>query len=219
MRNLQKTVIGSKRRTTDLINIADLLRYKDLFVQLTVRDIKIRYKQTLIGVAWVIFQPLLSMIIFTVIFGVLLKLPSGSLPYPLFVLTGLVFWNFFAISLTSASGSLAGNESLVKKVYFPRIIVPLSTLATNLFDFIISIFFLVLLIIIYRVTPNPFIFLVLPLSLILVLMTCLGLGLFLAALNVKYRDVRQILPFFIQILIFLTPVFYPVGLEIGRAHV
>lgn len=208
----KEIIITPNRKTFDLINFAELLRYKDLFLQLTVRDIKIRYKQTLLGVAWVIFQPVLSAAIFTIIFGIIIKLPSDGLPYPVFVFLGLSFWNFFATSISSTSGSLAGNESLIKKVYFPRAIVPISTIATNLIDLGISTAFLVLIILLYRINPHPAIFIAYPLSIVLILVTCTGLGLFLSALNVKYRDVRQILPFFIQILIFVTPVIYPVSI-------
>jgi lipopolysaccharide transport system permease protein len=190
----------------------EILSYKDLFRELVVKDIKMRHKQTAMGVVWVIFQPLLSMVIFTFIFGVIIKIPSDNLPYPLFVFLGLIFWNFFSTSVTAASGSLVGNESLIKKVYFPRLIVPLTAIATNLLDFLISTVFLVLLCIIYGIAPHPAIILFYPVLTFIVLVMCVGLGFFLSALNVRYRDVRQILPFFIQILIFLTPVFYSTGL-------
>lgn len=192
--------------------MSELLKYKDLFRELVVKDIKMRHKQTVLGVVWVIFQPLLSMAIFTFIFGVIIKIPSDNLPYPLFVFLGLIFWNFFSTSITAASGSLAGNESLIKKVYFPRMIIPLTTIATNLLDFLISTLFLVVLCFIYKIVPHPAIILFFPVLTIIVGLTSVGLGFFLSALNVRYRDVRQILPFFIQILIFLTPVFYSTGL-------
>lgn len=211
MGSIRETVIAPKR-ISDFINFAQVLRYKDLFVQLTLRDIKIRHKQTLLGVAWVIFQPFLSALIFTILFGIIIKIPSEGLPYPLFVFIGLTFWNFFATSLTSASGSLTGSESLVKKVYFPREILPLSTIATNLFDFVLSVVLLSAMAAFYRVSPHPAIFILFPLSVILVLAASVGSGLFLAASNVKYRDVRVVLPFFIQILIFVTPVFYPISI-------
>lgn len=207
------TLIIQPRKTfNDVVNLRALWRHRDLFLVLSLRDIKIRHKQTLLGVAWVIFQPLMSTAVFTILFGILIKLPSGQLPYPLFVFVGLTFWNFFSLSLTSTSGSLAGSESLIRKVYFPRIIVPISTIFTNLVDFFISIGFLILMLIFYKILPHPLTLLAFPYAIFLVTSTCLGVGLFLSALNVKYRDVRQILPFFIQILIFLTPVVYPVGI-------
>lgn len=201
-------IINSKNKITSLFNVSELFNYKDLFLELVLKDIKMRHKQTILGVAWVIFQPLLSTIIFTFIFGVIIKINSGALPYPLFVFIGLNYWNFFSSCITSASGSLLGNEALIKKVYFPRIIVPLSSIATNFFDFIISTLFLLILCAFYKVVPSIYLLIYFPILTILILMTTIGLGLFLAALNVRYRDVRQILPFFIQILIFLTPVFY-----------
>lgn len=168
-----------------------------------------RHKQTVFGVLWVVFQPLLSAIIFTFIFTNFIKIPYDTMPYPVFVFIGLNFWNFFSNALTSASGSLVGNESLIKKVYFPRLILPLSSITTNLFDFAISTIFLLVLSIYYSVVPSLLLMLFLPIILIVLLIYLVGLTLFLSALNVRYRDVRQILPFFIQILIFLTPVFYP----------
>lgn len=203
-------IISTNDKPRGFINIYEIFKYKDLFYELILRDIKIRHKQTVLGVVWVIFQPLLSSIIFTLIFGLILKIPSNQLPYPLFVFVGLNFWNFFSTSIISASGSLAGNEALIKKVYFPRVLIPLASVATNLFDFFISTIFLVVLILIYDVTIKLWTILLFFLLTILVLVTVIGIGLTLSALNVRYRDVRQILPFFIQILIFLTPVFYPV---------
>lgn len=204
-----KTVlIDSRNDLTNIFSISEIFQYKDLFWELVIKDIKMRHKQTALGVLWVIFQPLLSTVIFTFIFGVIMKVPSDNLPYPLFVFIGLNYWNLFSSGLTSSSGSLSGNESLIKKVYFPRIIVPLASIATNFFDFLISTTFLFVLCLIYGVFPRPIVLILMPLLTLLVLITTIGLGFFLSALNVKYRDVRQILPFFIQILIFLTPVFY-----------
>lgn len=202
--------INSRGSVFELFNLGELIKYKDLFVEFVSRDIKMRHKQTILGAAWVVFQPIVSTVIFTVIFGLILKVPSNNLPYPIFVFVALNFWNFFSSSITAASGSLIGNESLIKKVYFPRIIIPIAAIATNLFDFVISSFFLFLILFAYKIIPSISVFLILPLLVLLVLISCLGIGLFLSALNVRYRDVKQILPFFIQILIFLTPVFYPV---------
>lgn len=202
--------IVPQKSTFDQINIKEIFAYKDLFYELVLRDIKIRHKQTLLGVAWVIFQPLVSSVIFTIIFGLILKIPSNQLPYPLFVFIGLNFWNFFSTSVTTTSGSLAGNEALIKKVYFPRVLIPLASIATNFFDFMISTIFLVILILIYGVQLDFYALIFYILATMLVLITIIGIGLILSALNVRYRDVRQILPFFIQMLIFLTPVFYPV---------
>jgi lipopolysaccharide transport system permease protein len=192
-----------------------LLNYKDLFLELTLRDLKVRYKQTVLGVVWVILQPLLPTLIFTILFGIILKLPSDDMPYPLFVFVGLTFWNFFSTSVVSSSGSLTGNEALIKKVFFPRILLPLSLIATNLIDFCISVLFMVVLMVYYKFFPHPLIFVALPLTIILMLLITSGLSFYLSALNVKYRDVKQVIPPIIQILIFLTPVIYPVSLISG----
>lgn len=207
---METLTIDSKSGIKEVLNIKNIISYRDLLVELVMRDIKMRHKQTILGVAWVIFQPLLSTIIFTIIFGSLFKTIPNGLPYPLFIFIGFNFWNFFANSLTVASGSLVGNEALIKKIYFPRIIIPIATIGTNLFDLLISTLFLVLLVFLFEINPNPLVYVFFPIAVILILMTNVGLGLFLAALNVRYRDVKQVLPFFIQILIFLTPVFYPV---------
>lgn len=210
MNNNRITRISSEENISNFVDLAEIFKYKDLFVEFVSRDIKMRHKQTILGVLWVVFQPIASTIIFTIIFGLILKVPSNNLPYPIFVFVALNFWNFFSSSVTAASGSLTGNESLIKKVYFPRIIIPIASIATNLFDFLISTIFLFLLLFAYKITPSIFVFITIPFLVLLVLVTCIGIGLFLSALNVRFRDVKQILPFFIQILIFLTPVFYPV---------
>lgn len=203
-------VIKSSKSISDILRPSEIYKYKDLLVELTSKDIKMRHKQTILGVAWVLFQPLISVLIFTLIFGVIIKLPTDKIPYPLFVFIGFNFWNLFSNTITSVSGSLAGNESLIKKVYFPRVIIPLSTIATNLFDFTISSAFLLIMIAYFGLPLSFTFFIYFFTSVVIVFLTCTGLGLFLASLNLRYRDVRQILPFFIQILIFLTPVFYPV---------
>src|SRR3990167_11180725 len=199
-------------KTNFYLNLKELWDYRELFYIFAWRDIKVRYKQTFLGVAWVVFQPLASMVVFTVFFGNFAKIPSGNLPYPLFVLCGLVFWTFFSNTLSSASSSLVSNENIIKKVYFPKVILPLSTIITGSVDLGINIILLFLVGLYFRFIPS---FLVLPIILvgyIISFLTASGLGLFFSALNVKYRDVRYIIPFFIQLLIFLTPVIYPISM-------
>lgn len=203
------TIIGPASSSWKFTDIFSIWNNKDLFLEFVIRDIKMRHKQTLLGVLWVVLQPVMSTIIFTVIFSFVLKIPSNSLPYPVFVLVGLNFWILFSSSVTAASNSLVMNESLIKKVYFPRIIIPLSVIAVNLFDFLISTIFLAVVLFIYKISPDPLTILVFPLLATLVAVSCMGIGLLLSSLNVRYRDIGQILPFFIQILIFLTPVFFP----------
>lgn len=192
-----------------LFNFRELWHYRELLYVFTWRDLKVRYKQTLLGMTWVLFQPMVTTAIFSIFFGKLAKLPSDNLPYPLFVYIGLAIWTFFSNALNNASMSLISYEAMIKKVYFPRIIIPLSTILTALVDFGVTMFFLCLLIIYFGVVPNWINFIFLPLILIILLMTTSGLSLFTSAFNVKYRDVRYILPFFIQIGLFVSPVIYP----------
>lgn len=165
-----------------------------------------------IGSLWAIFQPFITMVVFTIFFGSLLKVPSDGVPYPIFVYTGLLFWQFFSSALSDTSNVLIANQSIITKVYFPRLLLPLSSVATKFIDFAIAAVILVGMMIYYGYTPNLLGLLVLPLLLLITFMASVGLGLFLASINVKYRDVRYALPFFIQILMFLTPVIYPAGI-------
>ena len=173
-------------------------RYRELLYFLVWRDVKVRYKQTALGVAWVLLQPLISMLVYSGIFGVLLSVPTGGIPYPLFVLSGLLPWQYFAGSLTKSSNSLIDNTNLITKIYFPRLVVPLSAVLSGLVDFGISAVALGILMAYYHVTPTMAI-LLLPFFLFLAIMTALGFGLWLSALNVRYRDVKQLMPFIVQI--------------------
>lgn len=195
-----------------LFDFNELWHYRELFYIFAWRDIKVRYKQTILGAGWALFQPLFSMFIFTIFFGNFAKIPSGGLPYPLFVLTGLVFWTYFSGILSAASSALVANEGIVKKVYFPRELLPLSTIGTSFLDFLIAFTLLLIVSFYFKFVPNLLILVILPLGLIVGALGAGGLGLFLAAFNVKYRDVRYALPFFIQMLIFLTPVIYPTSI-------
>ncbi len=187
----------------------DLWRYRELFVFLTWRDLLVRYKQTAIGVAWALVQPFLTMVVFTV-FGYWLNLPTDGVPRPILVFTALLPWQFFSASLSAASGSLVSNAHLISKVYFPRLIVPLSAVATSLVDFLISALFLGLLMAIYRVAPSgKLVFL--PAFVLLAFAAALGAGLWLTALNVKYRDFRFLLPFIVQLGLYLSPVAFTSG--------
>jgi lipopolysaccharide transport system permease protein len=195
-----------------LLDIRELWRCRELFVILAWRDIKIRYKQTVIGIAWVLFQPLVNMAIFSYFFGKVANIPSGNLPYPLFVLCGLVFWTFFANAINNASNSLIVNEDIIKKVYFPKIVSPLASVLTAILDFSINLPLLFAAIVIFGKTPSLSALFIIPLAIIITIITVSGIGTFCAAINVKYRDVRIILPFFMQILLFVTPVIYPTSM-------
>lgn len=185
---------------------ADLWRYRELFLILAWRDVSVRYKQTIIGVIWAVLRPFLTMVVFTVIFGKLARLPSdGTTPYALMVFAGMLPWYLFSSSMTDASNSIVGNSGLISKVYFPRLIIPASTLVTALIDFIISFAILVGLMVWYRFVPNWQI-LFLPLFIVLALLASLGPGLWITALNVKYRDFRYVIPFIMQFGLYVSPV-------------
>src|SRR3989344_3160470 len=173
-------------KTNFYLNLNELWHYRELFFIFAWRDIKIRYKQTFLGIAWVIFQPLVSMVVFTVFFGNFAKIPSGNLPYPLFVLCGLVFWTFFSNTLSSASSSLVSNENIIKKVYFPKVILPLSTVVTGSVDLFISLILLFIVGLYFKFIPPPATVIVILLGYSISFMTASGLGLFFSAVNVKY---------------------------------
>lgn len=205
-------IIIKPKNSNLFLDIPEIIRYHELLYIFAWRDIKVRYKQTILGVLWAILQPLLTMVVFTIFFGNLAKIPSGGLPYSLFVLCGLVFWIFFSNSLTHASNSMVENENIIKKIYFPRIILPLSSVVTSGIDFVINFFILIIFATALGFAPNPWLILAVFLGVIMIAFTAGGMGLFLSSFNVKYRDVRYILPFFIQILMFLTPVIYSINI-------
>jgi lipopolysaccharide transport system permease protein len=183
----------------------DIWHYRELFYLLAWRDILVRYKQTVIGIAWSLIRPLLTMVVFTVIFGKLAKLPSEGVPYPVLVFAALLPWQFFANSFSESSNSLISNANLLSKIYFPRIILPTSTVIVSLVDFFISFVFLVALMVWYQFLPDWRV-ITLPFFLILASLAAFGFGLWIAALNVKYRDFRYIVPFFIQFGLYISPV-------------
>jgi lipopolysaccharide transport system permease protein len=186
----------------------DLWHYRELFYVLAWRDISVRYKQTALGVIWAILQPLLTTVIFTVIFGKLAKIPAPGLPYPLLVMAGTLPWQFFASSLTSASQSLVANTNLISKVYFPRMIVPASAVITAFVDFLITFTLLIILMAWFHFLPT-WRFVALPLLVVMAFMATLGPGLLLTALNVRFRDFRYIVPVLVQIGSYIAPVGFP----------
>lgn len=194
------------------LELKEIFRYRELLTTFVWRDIKVRYKQTVMGVAWAIFQPFATMIIFSVFFGGLAKVPSGDIPYPIFVYSGLIFWNYFSAALTNASNCLIENENIVKKIYFPRLILPLASVSTPVVDFMCAWIILILMMIYFSYQSGLENTLLMFPLLLLALVTAFGLGLIFASVNSKYRDVRYILPFFIQLLLFVTPVIFPTTL-------
>ncbi|MCM3904105.1 MAG: ABC transporter permease [Pyrinomonadaceae bacterium] len=190
------------------LDLRELWAYRELLYFLTWRDIKIRYKQTLLGATWAIIQPLFAMLLFTLLFGRLARIPSDNIPYPLFAYAGLLPWTFFANAVTNSGNSLVGSTSLITKVYFPRMIIPAAAVAAGLLDFAIAFLLLIPLVIYYGVAPS-WSLLLLPLFIVLVTLLALGVGMWASALNVRYRDVRYALPFAIQLWLFASPVIYP----------
>jgi len=192
------------------IQLKELWEFRELLYFLAWRDIKVRYKQTFIGIIWAVLQPFLTMIVFTFFFNKVIGVSSGNVPYPIFAFTGLVFWNYFSSALSDTSNSLITNQSIITKVFFPRIIIPISTTIVPIIDFFFAFFFLLILLPIFHVSLSILgILSVIP-ALFITMVTVIGLGNFLAILNVKYRDIRYALPFFIQLLLFVTPVIYSV---------
>ncbi len=183
----------------------DLWRYRELFYFLAWRDILVRYKQTAIGVAWALLRPFLTMVVFTVVFGRIAKLPANGVPYPILVFAAMLPWQFFSTSLSEASNSLVGNANLISKVYFPRLIIPAGAVITSLVDFFISFVLLAALMVWYRFVPDWRI-VALPLFTLVAFLAALGPGLYLTALNVKYRDFRYVIPFIVQFGLFISPV-------------
>ena len=193
------------------IDFAELWRYRELLYFLVWRNVKIRYKQTVLGASWAVIQPLFTMLVFSLFFGRLAKMPSDGLPYPIFSYAALVPWTFFATGLAGSSGSLVASANLIKRVYFPRLVIPISSVLSGLIDFAIAFFVLLLLMLYFDIRPTANV-VWLPLLLLLGLMTALGVGLWLSAMNVRFRDVRHTLPFLTQFWLFATPIAYPSSL-------
>ena len=199
------------------INWSELWRFRDLFLVLAWRDISVRYKQTVLGVAWAVIQPVITMIIFTFIFNRMANIQSGDgTPYPIFLYTGQLLWQYFSGTLTNASNAMVANASLVQKVYFPRLILPITAATTGLIDFAIASLILAAMMIYYGIMPGLAGLLALPVLVLTAVLCSMGVGLFMASLNVKYRDVRYALPFAINIVMYVTPVIYPVAMLNGH---
>lgn len=193
------------------LRLDDLWAYRELLYFLVWRDVKVRYKQTVLGAAWAIIQPFFTMVVFSIFFGLLARIPSDGLPYPVFAYAGLLPWQLFAHAMTESGSSLVANASLITKVFFPRLIIPVAPVVAGLVDFAIAFVVLVAMMLFYGITPGWAV-LTLPFFLVLALATAAGVGVWLSALNVRYRDVRYVLPFLVQFWLFATPVAYPASL-------
>jgi lipopolysaccharide transport system permease protein len=199
------------RRGWMALDLGELWAYRDLVYFFIWRDIKVRYKQTVIGAAWAILQPTLTMLVFSLFFGKLAKIPSQGLPYPIFYYTALLPWMYFATAMQSATNIVVENQRVITKIYFPRVVLPISSVMAGLVDFAISFAVLLLLMAYYRMAPTGAVIL-LPAFTLLAVLTALGVGLWLSALNAMYRDVRYVVPFLVQFWMFASPVAYPSSL-------
>ncbi|MCK6581384.1 MAG: ABC transporter permease [Anaerolineae bacterium] len=193
------------------LKLREIWQYRELLYFLTWRDIKVRYKQTVLGAAWAIIQPFMTMVVFTLFFGGLGQIPSDGIPYPIFSYAALVPWTFFASGLTMSSNSLVGSSNLIKKVYFPRLVIPIATVFSGVVDFVLAFVVLILMMLYFGIVPTVNV-IFLPLFLLLAFITSLGVGLWLSAMNVQFRDVRYTVPFLTQFWMFITPIAYPSSL-------
>ena len=193
------------------LQLSEIWDFRELLWFLALRDIQLRYKQTVLGVSWAIIQPFFTMVVFSIFFGRLANVPSNGLPYPVFVFCALLPWQLFASSLGNAAGSVVSNQALITKVYFPRVIIPMASILYALVDFAIALIILILMMVYYKITPGPEAVL-LPLFGLFTSTAALAVGLWLSALNVQYRDIRHVLPFITQLWLFITPVVYPTSI-------
>jgi len=207
----KSVVIIEPSKTWVPLKLRDLWEYRELLFFLTWRDVKVRYKQTLLGAAWAILQPLLTMLIFTLLFGRLAGIQTGGIPYPLFAFGGLLIWTFFSNSITNSGNSLVGSSNLITKIYFPRMIIPMAAVGAGMVDFILAFLIQIVLMAYYRIQVTWAIVMIPPLAFVAALLA-VGVGMWLSALNVKYRDIRYALPFLVQIWMFASPIIYPASL-------
>ena len=207
----EPTVIIEPSGPWPRIDFRELWAYRNLFLFLVWRDIKVRYAQTVLGAGWAILQPVLAMVVFTLIFGNFAKIPSDGVPYPVFSLAALVPWIYFSTALTTASNSLIANPNLITKVYLPRLVIPLAPVLAGLVDFAIALVILFAMMLAFGIVPSSGVAL-LPILVLIMMMAAAGIGCLLAALNVQYRDVKHIVPFLVQVLMFASPIVYPMSL-------
>lgn len=196
------------------VRLSELWEYRELIYFLAWRDVKARYKQTILGASWAIIQPFVTMVVFSLFFGRLARIPSDGLPYPIFAYCALVPWVFFANTLTQVSNSMVGNAALIRRIYFPRLVIPLASIASGLIDFVLALSVLIGMMAYYRIPPTINA-LFIPLLFLLAILTALGAGIWFSTLNVQYRDVRYVVPFLIQVWLVATPVAYPSSLLSG----
>jgi len=203
---MSKLVIDATKKSTNL-NLKEVFQYKDLLLILAYRDLRVRYAQTFLGLLWAIIQPLATLVIFTVVFGKVAKVDTGGIPYPLFAVCGMAAWSYFAFVLSQSGNSIIGAQEMVKKIYFPRLVIPLSKALVGLVDFIIAFIFIVVLLLYYGIMPSVNL-IYLPVFIALVVISALAVGIWMSAITIRYRDFQYILPFLVQFGLYATPVGY-----------
>lgn len=209
----KETYYEIKPKLAYSLNLRELIEYKELFYFFTWRDVKVKYKQTALGFLWAILQPLVMMVIFTFFIGKTMHVPSDEMAYPVFAFSGLILWTLFSSGITNAGNSMVSNAQIIKKIYFPRLVIPISSILVSVFDFLVALFVLIVLVILFQ-QPIDVLKAVIywPIGLVIAVIATFGPGCLLAALNVKYRDFRYVIPFLVQALLFLTPVIYPISI-------
>lgn len=202
-----RIVVDASKRGLSL-NLKELLDYRDLFLILAYRDLRIRYAQTFLGLTWAFLQPAATLLIFTVVFGRAVKVDTGGIPYPVFAITGMTAWTYFAFVLNQSGNSIIGAQEMVKKIYFPRLVIPLSKAVVGFVDFLIAFGILVVLMVIYRIVPSAHL-VFLPIFILLTIVSALAVGIWLSALTIRYRDFQHVVPFLVQFGLYATPIAYP----------
>lgn len=211
---MDKIEFEIKPQSNFSLGLKELWEYRELFYFFTWRDIKVKYKQTVLGILWAVFQPILMTLLFTLAFGNMIRSNSQmQMPYPVFALSGFILWNIFSSGLSNAGNSMVNNANIIKKIYFPRLIIPISSVLVSLIDFLMAFLVFVPVLYYFGGSFNLSAIALVPISALLAVMAAFGLGTFLSAVNVKYRDFRYILPFFIQAMLFITPVIYPISIS------
>jgi lipopolysaccharide transport system permease protein len=212
VRRTRSTLVIEPPGRWPTVDVGELRTYRELFFFLVWRDIKVRYAQTVLGMGWAILQPLMTMVVFTVIFGNFANIPSDGVPYAVFSFSAIVPWSYFSGSLSAASGSLVANQNLVTKVYFPRLIIPMSRVIAGLTNFVISFAILIVMLLAFGLSPSPVALVVVPMLILVMMMTAAGVGSLLAGLQVQYRDVGTVTGFLTQVWMYASPIVYPMSL-------
>lgn len=202
-----RIIVDATKRGFSL-NLKELLEYRDLFLILAYRDLRVRYAQTFLGLAWAFLQPAATLLIFTVVFGRAVKVDTGGIPYPVFAITGMTAWSYFSFVLNQSGNSIIGAQEVVKKIYFPRLVIPLSKAVVGFVDFLMAFAILVALMVVYRVMPSANL-VFLPVFIVLTVVSSLAVGIWLSALTIRYRDFQHVVPFLVQFGLYATPIAYP----------